>query len=142
MATVMESVLVDTDVFSFLLKRDTRRQFYRAFLEGKRLCLSFQSLAELKRWALHRNWGSAARRRLSEALRHYVIVPFDASLANAWAEITVARQRLGHPIECGDCWIAATAVRHRMPLVTHNVRDYADIPELTLLTQTGPQNTG
>jgi predicted nucleic acid-binding protein len=99
------------------------------------------SLAELKRWALQRNWGVAARRKLTDALHRYVIVPFDASLADAWAQITVHRQRLGRPIECGDCWIAATAVRHGMSLVTHNARHYyAAIPELRLLTHTRPDS--
>jgi len=100
-------------------------------------CVYPMSLAELRRWELLRNWGSTARRRLNEALRHYTIVPFDAPLADAWAQISVHRQRLGRPIECGDCWIAATAVRHGMPLVTNNARHFADIPELTLLTHTG-----
>lgn len=135
----MEAVLVDTDVFSFLLKGDSRRRQYESFLDKRRLCMSFMSLAELKRWALQRNWGSATRRKLEEALRHYVIVPFDATLADTWAQIAVARQRLGRPIECGDCWIAATAVRHGIPLVTHNARHYSEIPNLKILGPAGAE---
>jgi len=141
MAKLMESVLVDTDVFSFLLKGDSRRRHYQPYLERRRVCLSFMSLAELKRWALQRSWGATARKKLTDALGHYVIVPFDAPLADAWAQIAVHRQRLGRPIECGDCWIAATAVRHGIPLVTHNARHYVDVPLLRLLTHTGATST-
>src|ERR1041384_3145567 len=116
----MDRVLVDTDVFSFILKRDSRRKLYEADLRDKQLYLAFMSLAEIKRWAFQRKWGSARKRRLSEALAAYVVVPFDAPMADVWAEITVHRGRLGRPIPCGDCWIAATAVRHSIPLATHN----------------------
>jgi tRNA(fMet)-specific endonuclease VapC len=37
-----------------------------------------------------------------------------------WAEVTVAAQSRGRRIECADAWIAATALRHDVPLVTHN----------------------
>ncbi len=36
-----------------------------------------------------------------------------------WAEVTVAAQARGFRIECADAWIAATALRHDVPLVTH-----------------------
>lgn len=130
---MMEPILVDTDVFSFFLKRDTRREQYSKLLVRKQLCLSFQSLAELKRWALQRNWSSRTCEKLADALQHYVIIPFDAPMADAWAKITVHRQQMGRPIECGDAWVAATAVRHSIPLATHNTRDYADVPDLKVL---------
>src|SRR5437016_397663 len=116
----MDRVLVDTDVFSFIFKRDSRRQLYEPDLRGKQLCLAFMSFAEVKRWSLQRKWGSARKRRLAEGMAAYIVVPFDAPMADTWAEITVHRERLGHPIACGDCWIAATALRHGISLVTHN----------------------
>lgn len=48
----MTWVVVDTDVFSFLFKGDTRAELYRADIEGQRLAISFMTLAELRRWAL------------------------------------------------------------------------------------------
>jgi tRNA(fMet)-specific endonuclease VapC len=55
-------------------------------------------------------------------------------MADAWATITVGRRRIGKPIGCGDCWIAAAAIRHDLTLVTHNAGDYADLPNLKLVT--------
>lgn len=40
-------VVVDTDVVSFLFKRDTRAELYRRHLEGRRPLISAQTLAEL-----------------------------------------------------------------------------------------------
>jgi len=53
----MDFVILDTDVCSFLFKRDTRGELYRPHLEGKTPCLSFQTVAELYQWAEIHNWG-------------------------------------------------------------------------------------
>ncbi|NEP13006.1 MAG: type II toxin-antitoxin system VapC family toxin [Symploca sp. SIO2C1] len=33
-----------------------------------------------------------------------------------------------------DAWIAATALRHDLPLVTHNIKDFVGISNLQLVT--------
>ncbi|MEO6593791.1 MAG: hypothetical protein ABIP94_03465 [Planctomycetota bacterium] len=48
----MSSVLVDTNVFSFLFKRDSRRDLYAEHLRERRLHLCFATVAELQLWAL------------------------------------------------------------------------------------------
>lgn len=128
-------VLVDTDVFSYWLRGDAREQSYAEDVKGQRLCLSFMSVTELKRWAISRGWGAEKRRALAEAMAKYVVVPFDEPMAEAWAQVADHRARIGRPVECGDCWIAATALRHGMPLVTRNGRHYADVPGLRVMTR-------
>jgi hypothetical protein len=44
-------VVVDTDVLSFLYKRDTRARLYEPHLNDPPFIVSFMSLAELRRWA-------------------------------------------------------------------------------------------
>ncbi len=131
----MDDVLLDTDVFSFLFKRDSRAGMYAPLLQGRSPCLCFMSVAEIKRWAIQRGWGSPRRAALTETLRHYVILPFDAALTDVWAEIAAQRSKAGKPIGCGDCWIAATAIRHGLPLITHNASHYADIAGLNVVTR-------
>jgi predicted nucleic acid-binding protein len=41
----------------------------------------------------------------------------------------------GHPIDLGDAWIAASALRHAIPLVTHNQKHYEHIPGLQLIAE-------
>lgn len=127
-------VVLDTDVVSFLFKGDTRAEAYRPHLRGKILALSFMTVAELYQWAFVRNWGPERIARLEQQLARYVIVPYDRELCWQWARICAERQRLGRPISVQDAWIAATALRHACPLVTHNKEDYADIPGLTVIT--------
>lgn len=131
----MTTLIVDTDVVSFLLKGDTRAQLYRPHLQGKTLALSFMTVAELYQWAYVRNWGDRKLTRLEEQLHRYVIVPFDNELCKQWASISVQRQRIGRPMSVQDAWIAATALRHNCPLVTHNSDDFSDITGLEVISE-------
>ena len=131
----MTTLIVDTDVVSFLLKEDTRAQLYLAHLRDKTLALSFMTVAELYQWAYIRNWGTRKLVRMEEQLDQYVIVPFDYKLCKQWATISVERQRLGRPISVQDAWIASTAIIHNAPLVTHNRDDFAHIPGLKVISE-------
>ena len=62
-------LVVDTDVLSFLYKRDTRAKLYESHLNDPPFIVSFMSLAELRRWALERNWGEDSQQRLEDYLR-------------------------------------------------------------------------
>ena len=129
-----DPLVIDTDVLSFLFKGDTRAEAYRGDLEGKLLALSFMTVAELYQWAYVRNWGEGRLDRLERYLRSYVVLPYDNRVCKEWARIRVERQLIGRPISTQDAWIAATAVRHRCPLVTHNRVDYAEIKGLAVLS--------
>ena len=131
----MSTVVVDTDVASFLFKGDTRAQAYRQHLQGKTPALSFMTVAELYQWAYGRNWGERKLARLEEQLRAYVIVPYDGELCKQWATVCIERQRQGRPISAQDAWIAATALRHGCPLVTHNSKDYVGVSGLTVISE-------
>jgi tRNA(fMet)-specific endonuclease VapC len=50
-----DRMVVDTDVVSFLFKRDSRADRYRPYMTGRLLVVSFMTVAELDRWALARN---------------------------------------------------------------------------------------
>jgi tRNA(fMet)-specific endonuclease VapC len=71
----MDHILLDTDVFHFFFKRDSRRELYLAEVHGRQPCLSFMSVAELKQWAIVRKWSAQTRDRLTRTLQHYVIFP-------------------------------------------------------------------
>jgi tRNA(fMet)-specific endonuclease VapC len=131
----MVSVVVDTDVVSFLFKRDSRAQWYRPHLTGKLLVLSFMTVAELDRWALQRHWGEASRSKMEEYLRNFVVYPYDRALCLKWAEVSDRARRNGPPIQCADAWIASTAALHSIPLVTHNGKDYAGVDGLTVISE-------
>ena len=132
----MDRIILDTDVCSFLFKRDHRRAaLYRAHIVGKTLYLSFQTVAELYQGAEMRNWGIKRRKQLDEWIGYFVILLPDDATARVWATIRATRKRLGQPISPQDAWIAACAVRHNMPLLTHNAKDYVSIDGLVIISE-------
>ena len=95
------------------------------------MCVCFASVAELYFWALSRRWGQRRIGELREDLADYIILPYDDQIAWRWAEVKSIK---GRPIEPGDAWVAATALRHNLPLVTHNRRHFEQIPALQVLS--------
>lgn len=130
----MEPRLLDTDVFSFFFKGGFAPTTVRSRHSQSRAMPLLSNRGRGQVWARLRHWGTARTQRLDAVLRQYIVLPYDARMVETWAEIAAHRRALGRPIGCGDCWIAAAAVRHQIPLITHNMTDYQDIPGLTLIT--------
>ena len=129
----MEPIVIDTDVWSYLFKGDTRAQQYLPHLEGNVVCLSFQTVAELRYWAAFRGWGETRMGDLALALERFTILHSDNATVEYWAQIRAHRARIGHPMSAQDAWIAATALRHQAKLLTHNPADYGDIANLFII---------
>lgn len=51
------ALVLDTDIISYLYKRDTSAELYRQHLNDPPFMISFMSVEELRRWTLNRNWG-------------------------------------------------------------------------------------
>ena len=132
---MISSVVADTDVLSFMFKQDTRAEFYRPHLDDKLVIVSFMTIAELDRWALHYDWGKARQRSMELFLQDFLFSFCDRTLCVKWAEATDSARRNGRPIETADAWIAATALLHGIPLVTHNRSHYLGVEGLTLISE-------
>jgi tRNA(fMet)-specific endonuclease VapC len=130
----MQIVVVDTDVVSFLFKRDTRAVSYEAHLMGKEMVISFMTLAELWQWAAQRNWGETKRRKLQRHIQTFTILHSDDELCLKWAEAVESGRRNGRPIDTADAWVAATALLHNVPVVTHNRKHFAGVDGLTIIS--------
>lgn len=131
----MKTLLVDTDVVSYLFKKDTRATLYEPHLPNILPAISFMTLAELERWALKGNWGQQKRQELARFLNPYVILFPDQSLCLAWAEVIEQVRRTGNKIQPADAWIAATALHYQMPLITHNRKDFAVVSGLNVISE-------
>jgi tRNA(fMet)-specific endonuclease VapC len=126
----MKSIVLDTDVVSFLFKGDTRGQIYLPQLQDRQWLISFMTEAELEQWALLANWSAKRVEWLRLFVNRSVIVPSSHDLVLKWAEAMVAARRSGRRIETADAWIAATALLYDAPLLTHNQTDYLGVPGL------------
>ena len=133
---MIESVVVDTDVMSFLFKRDSRAELYRPHLADKLIVISFMTLAEAIRWSFEKNWGAVRKYKLEEFLRDFIILHSSRAMCFKWAEAITTARRNGRPIQTADAWIAATALLHGIPLVTHNSKHYMGVDGLTVISET------
>ncbi len=68
-------------------------------------------------------------------LSTYTQVMPDREMCRLWAEIYFGVNSVGRKISVPDAWIAATAISHQVPLVTHNRKDYAAVNGLTLISE-------
>jgi tRNA(fMet)-specific endonuclease VapC len=134
----METILLDTDVFSFVFKGDTRAQLYAPLLQGHRLALSFVSVGELFEWAKIHTWGARRLTQLEKRLSAHVIVPVDLDTCRIWGNIRAAQRLKGQMIATQDAWVAAAAIRHQLPLITHNKRHYESIADLEIRSAVAP----
>ena len=127
--------VADTNVISYIFKGDSRAPLYRPHLDGVQPVISFQTLAELRDWALKSGWGARRKQSLRDFLRPIVVIHSDERICTLWAEVTQAARTSGRPIGTADAWIAATALALRCPLVTHNTADFAGVPSLKLISE-------
>lgn len=133
----MSRIVLDTDVWSFVFKGDTRAELFSDHLVGRTPCITFATVGELYLWAELRNWGERRRSALARAIRQQVVLVWDDLIGRQWAAVRAERQRIGKPIAAQDAWIAACAMRHGLPLVTYNAAHFADVADLTLLIAPG-----
>jgi tRNA(fMet)-specific endonuclease VapC len=87
----MTTVLLDTNIVSYLFKRDSRAARYTLHLLDRELAIAMMTVAELFQWAAIRGWGKPRIRRLEELLERYTILPVDVDLCRQWAEVRAMR---------------------------------------------------
>ncbi len=128
-------LILDTDIVSNLMRGGPIAQAYLPHVEGKLLAITFVTVGEMYFGAEKAKWGPKKRAALEKALRDYVVIPYDHEIAQCYGRLVAERQRAGIPIAPNDAWIAACAVRHDIPLVTHNARHFGDIKGLMVVTE-------
>jgi len=124
----MSSLVVDTDVVSFLFKSHPLAESYLPILQNHEWLMSFMTEAELEQWVLGAGWGANRIESMRFFLKKFGRIGSSRDLILKWATVRVGARRAGRPIETADAWIAATALLYDAPLVTHNRNDYLGVP--------------
>jgi len=139
----MAAILVDTDVYSYLSSTNpTRSTPYKRHLEGHVLALSFVTVGEQYAGYIKKinkgEWPESHMQRLEAMLKAAVIIPYDAEICKTYGDL---KNKLKNPdgsnrtIGSNDLWIAASAIRHSLKLVTNNRRDFENIPGLDIICE-------
>ena len=90
----MATVMVDTDVYSYLTsKNPTRAAPYKPHLEGHTIALSFITVGEQYAGYLRKiargEWTASHLERFEQRLRLAVVVPYDLELCKVFGGLSV-----------------------------------------------------
>lgn len=131
-------VVIDTDVFSADLVPGSRlAERYAPIITGRPAFISFQTVAELLYGALRRGWGTARMFKLEAMIGRVEVVHSGPELVHICAQLRADCEAAGHALaqraHNADRWIAATAIRLGVPLVSNDAI-FRGVPGLTLET--------
>ena len=132
----LDVVLLDTDVFSYLMEPgDQRGRPYLRHVEGRITALSFITVGELLFGASRREWGPKRTDDLQRRLQRAFVLPLDHDVCSVYARLKTRLWRQGQILADNDLWIAALALRHGVPLVSNNRRHFERISGLVLISE-------
>ncbi len=125
------AVILDTNVISELMLEtpDAHVQEWVREVSPDLVCTTSVTLAEV-RFGIARLPAGRRRALLGAAADDVFgtfadrVLPFDATAANAYADIVVEREQAGEPIAGFDAQIAAICRVHRAALATRNTSDF------------------
>jgi hypothetical protein len=127
---VTRRALADTSIFVGL----EAQRFEAEQIEDFEWGISTVTLGELRLGVLQARDPMAASRRLStyQLAQRFEALPVDSAVSDAWALLVSKLRAAGRKAPVNDSWIAATAIAHRIPVVTQD-NDYDDMPDLQIM---------
>lgn len=118
-----DDVAADTNILSYLTKASDQSAAYQALLGNRRIAISFQADAELRGFTFR---SSERQQRLQDLLRTVIVLPQSEATSICYARIASRRRELrkerkeGGEASDADMWIIASALEHRLPLLSHD----------------------
>jgi tRNA(fMet)-specific endonuclease VapC len=126
------SFLLDTNIISVHLRRPSGLA-HRFFQYSGRLYTTSIVLAELFVWAHNRPDPTKILKIIDDLLfQEVTLLNFDRDCAYEFGRLRVELRRIGIEVPIMDLMIASVALVHDLTLVTHNTKDYRNIPGLHL----------
>jgi tRNA(fMet)-specific endonuclease VapC len=126
------SFLLDTNIISVHLRRSSGLA-HRFFQYSGRLYTTSIVLAELFVWAHNRPDPTKILKIIDDLLfQEVTLLNYDRDCAYEFGRLRVELRRIGIEVPIMDLMIASVALVHDLTLVTHNTKDYRNIPGLHL----------
>ena len=140
MASRSDWVLLDTDVFSYLLKNTgDLADRYRPHVRHRTVALSFITVGEVYS-GLFKGGLPAARVEAFEArlATGVVLLPHTLEMCRTYGRLIRERTSQGsaRTLSVNDRWIAAAAIHYGLRLVTNNARHFRGLSGLDVITET------
>jgi predicted nucleic acid-binding protein len=125
------SFLLDTDICSAHLKQG--RLLTNRFLQYTgRLHVSAITVGELFTWTLRASAPKDRLQSLLELLNDVTVLDVSEQVGRKFGELQAAFYDAGTPAPVMDLFIAATALVYDLTLVSHNVQDFENVPNLRI----------
>ncbi len=131
------SFLLDTDTCSAYLKND-QRVVNKVMLHFGGLHVSVVTVGELLTWAQRAKAPPSRLQGVRDLLQAATIREIDVTVAEKFGELRAGLLDQGITAGEMDLLNASVALIHNLAVVTHNTRDYALVPGLTLEDWTAP----
>lgn len=124
--------MLDTNTLSEFIRNPRGALTERlAAIEPDEVCTSIVVACEL-RFGARRKGSDVLTRRIEQLLGTLNVLPLDPPADEHYADIRAALEQLGTPIGSHDLFIAAHARSRGLTLVTHNIREFARVPDLNV----------
>jgi len=96
--------------------------------------ISAITLGELRLGVLQAKDPDVVSRRLStyQLAQRFEAISVDEAVSEAWALLVSRLRAAGQKVPINDSWIAATAIAHRIPIVTQD-SDYDAMPDVQVI---------
>jgi tRNA(fMet)-specific endonuclease VapC len=128
-----DAVVIDTMIAGWLFSRSKEAVPYRPHITGRPIVVSFVTVAEIRYGAIKAGWGENRREDVEAQLSAMQVVRPDNDLVNVYARMRAACAKAGHGLHAkdheADRWIAATAIRYGLRLISHD-RIFENVPDL------------
>ncbi len=113
--------LLDTTVFSFIVRNDPLLQLYEQTIGGAGpLFLSAMTICELHAGAQIKGWGERRMAELSLHINRCTALPIDSGIAIEYGRAIAASRAAGRELTPSDAMIVATSMRYGLVLLTHD----------------------
>lgn len=124
----MATYLLDTGVVLRHLRGQRRTvQLLRSLGKEGRL-----AIASVTRLEVHAGMHPEERYATNKLLARLATIPLDKDIADRAGDLIAVRRRAGQALTVPDAIIAATAIGHRLTLVTFNPSDFLHISGLSM----------
>jgi tRNA(fMet)-specific endonuclease VapC len=112
-------VILDTNALSAFI--DGERAVGRRLATELRVAIPVIVLGEFRYGISGSRSRTAYERWLADHLPDFEVLAVTEATTVAYALVRASLKKVGRPIPANDAWIAALALQHRMPVLSHDV---------------------
>jgi tRNA(fMet)-specific endonuclease VapC len=123
--------LLDTDTCSAHMRRPAKLA-HRFIQYTGQLAISSVTLAELYAGAYKHSQVNRLLALIADLLQEVQVIDFDPTCAEKFGQVRGTLLQQGISVPTTDLMIASAALVHDLTMVTHNTKDYQNIPGLRL----------